>query len=49
VAARLDAPFLVLEKTRRGDRDVIVSAPALGGHADRTPVSSTTSSRPAAR
>jgi ribose-phosphate pyrophosphokinase len=38
VAARLDAPFLVLEKVRRGDRDVIVSAPALGGHADRTPV-----------
>lgn len=38
VARALDAPFLVLEKTRRGDRDVIVSAPDLGGHRARTPV-----------
>ncbi|MEZ4400270.1 MAG: ribose-phosphate pyrophosphokinase [Kofleriaceae bacterium] len=38
VAALLDAPFLVLEKTRKGDRDVIVTAPNLGGHRDRTPV-----------
>jgi ribose-phosphate pyrophosphokinase len=38
VARDLDAPFLVLEKIRRGDREVIVSAPDLGGHRDRTPV-----------
>jgi ribose-phosphate pyrophosphokinase len=37
VAARCGAPFLILEKTRRGDRDVSVSAPdrAWQGH---TPV-----------
>jgi len=37
VAERCDAPFLILEKTRRGDRDVSVSAPdgAWNGH---TPV-----------
>lgn len=38
VAAHLDAPFVVLEKIRRGDRDVVVSPPALGGHAGRQPV-----------
>lgn len=38
VAHTIDVPFLVLEKIRRGDRDVIVSAPDLGGHRDRTPV-----------
>jgi len=37
VAERCDAPFVILEKTRRGDRDVSVSAPdgAWNGH---TPV-----------
>jgi len=38
VAALVDAPFLVLEKTRRGDRDVSVTAPDLARHRDRTPV-----------
>jgi ribose-phosphate pyrophosphokinase len=34
VAERCDAPFVILEKTRRGDRDVSVSAPAFAfdGH-----------------
>jgi ribose-phosphate pyrophosphokinase len=30
VARHCDAPFLILEKTRRGDRDVSVSSPAAG-------------------
>jgi ribose-phosphate pyrophosphokinase len=38
VAARLGAPHVVLEKTRRGDRDVTVSVPAPGQWAGRTPV-----------
>jgi len=38
VAALCDAPSVVLEKTRRGDRDVAVSAPTLDGWRDRTPV-----------
>jgi ribose-phosphate pyrophosphokinase len=38
VADRIDAPYLILEKTRRGDRDVSVSVPDLGRHGDRTPV-----------
>jgi ribose-phosphate pyrophosphokinase len=38
VAAACGAPCLVLEKTRRGDRDVSVTAPALAGHHGRTPV-----------
>lgn len=38
VAAELDAPAIVLEKTRRGDRDVVVSPPALAEHAGRQPV-----------
>lgn len=38
VAARVGAPFVVLEKTRRGDRDVSVTIPDLSPHRDRTPV-----------
>lgn len=38
VAGRVGAPFLVLEKTRRGDRDVSVSAPDLQAHLLRTPI-----------
>jgi ribose-phosphate pyrophosphokinase len=38
VARQVDAPFLVLEKTRLGDRDVRIRVPALTTHADRTPV-----------
>lgn len=38
VAAQADAPYVVLEKTRRGDRDVSVTAPDLVGHGERTPV-----------
>ena len=38
VAERIDAPFVVLEKTRRGDRDVSVSVPQLEPYRDRTPV-----------
>lgn len=38
VARALDAPCVVLEKTRRGDRDVSVSIPALEDHGGRTPV-----------
>lgn len=40
VAAACSAPFLILEKTRRGDRDVSVSSPngELAAHAGRTPV-----------
>ncbi len=38
VAERIGAPYLILEKTRRGDRDVSVTAPDLEGHRDRTPV-----------
>jgi ribose-phosphate pyrophosphokinase len=38
VAAECAAPYVVLEKTRRGDRDVSVSAPDVSGHRDRTPV-----------
>lgn len=37
-AAVADAPFIVLEKVRRGDRDVSVSAPDLVGHDGRQPV-----------
>jgi ribose-phosphate pyrophosphokinase len=37
VAAACDAPFAVLEKTRRGDRDVSVSRPVASWD-DRTPV-----------
>lgn len=38
VARRLGAPSVVLEKTRRGDRDVSVSSPELGPHRHRTPI-----------
>jgi len=38
VAALCDAPYVVLEKTRRGDRDVSVSAPDIERWRDRTPV-----------
>jgi ribose-phosphate pyrophosphokinase len=38
VARLCDAPHIVLEKVRRGDRDVSVSAPQVDGHRDRTPV-----------
>jgi ribose-phosphate pyrophosphokinase len=38
VAAGCDAPYVVLEKIRSGDREVSVSAPALDPYRDRTPV-----------
>jgi ribose-phosphate pyrophosphokinase len=38
VAARAKTPFTVLEKTRRGDRDVEVSVPELDRWRDHTPV-----------
>ncbi len=38
VADACGAPFQVLEKTRRGDRDVSVTAPDVRGHEARTPV-----------
>lgn len=38
VAAAADIPFIVLEKVRRGDRDVTVSAPDLLDHGGRQPV-----------
>jgi len=38
VARGVDAPYLVLEKTRRGDRDVSVTIPEIGAHRARTPV-----------
>jgi ribose-phosphate pyrophosphokinase len=38
VAALCDAPAVVLEKVRTGDREVAVSAPALDAWPDRTPV-----------
>ena len=38
VAERADAPYLVLEKTRRGDRDVDISIPDVERWRNRTPV-----------
>jgi ribose-phosphate pyrophosphokinase len=38
VARKADAPFTVLEKVRRGDRDVSVSIPKLDEYGDYTPV-----------
>lgn len=38
VAGRAGAPFVVLEKTRRGDRDVEVSVPEVERWRDHTPV-----------
>ena len=37
-AARIGAPYTVLEKTRRGDRDVSVTLPSVAHWSDRTPV-----------
>lgn len=38
VAREAGAPYLVLHKTRRGDRDVKVSVPDIERHRERTPV-----------
>lgn len=38
VANAADVPYVVLEKTRKGDKDVQVSVPHLDGKADKTPV-----------
>jgi ribose-phosphate pyrophosphokinase len=38
VARGADAPYVVLEKTRRGDRDVEVTVPNIEAHRRRTPV-----------
>lgn len=38
VARRIDAPYFVMTKVRRGDRDVSVTLPADADHAGRTPV-----------
>jgi ribose-phosphate pyrophosphokinase len=38
VAEQIDAPYVILEKVRRGDRDVSVSVPDVERHRDRTPV-----------
>lgn len=38
VAAKAEAPFIVLRKTRHGDRDVSVSAPDADAYRDRVPV-----------
>lgn len=38
VAKAADAPFVVLEKTRRGDRDVEISIPRIDKWRDHTPV-----------
>lgn len=38
VAERCGAPFMILEKTRRGDRDVSISAPPGGAWNGHTPV-----------
>jgi ribose-phosphate pyrophosphokinase len=38
VATRIGAPYVALQKIRRGDRKVSVSAPELGGHDGRTQV-----------
>src|SRR5204863_1571385 len=38
VARLCDAPYLILEKTRRGDRDVSVTTPEVQRYRDRTPV-----------
>ncbi len=38
VAAAANAPWIVLEKSRRGDRDVEVSVPQIEDYRDRTPV-----------
>jgi ribose-phosphate pyrophosphokinase len=38
VAEETQAPYVLLDKVRRGDRDVQVSVPDLSDHADHTPV-----------
>lgn len=38
VAARIDAPWAVMSKTRKGDYDVTLAAPDLLDHKDRIPV-----------
>ena len=38
VARQADAPFLILEKKRRGDKDVEVSVPEVEKYLERTPV-----------
>jgi ribose-phosphate pyrophosphokinase len=38
VAEKCGAPFVILEKTRRGDRDVSISTPPSGGWNGHTPV-----------
>jgi ribose-phosphate pyrophosphokinase len=38
VAADVGAPYVVLDKVRKGDREVEVSVPDLGRNVDRTPV-----------
>lgn len=38
VAKQADAPFMVLEKVRRGDRNVEVSVPQVAAYKDHTPV-----------
>lgn len=38
VATGASAPYVVLEKTRRGDRDVELSIPHVQRHRDRTPI-----------
>ncbi|MBW7923952.1 MAG: ribose-phosphate pyrophosphokinase [Burkholderiaceae bacterium] len=38
IANRIDAPFVVLQKTRRGDREVEVSVPDIGRWRGHTPV-----------
>ncbi len=38
VADEAGAPYAVLEKTRKGDRDVEIAVPDLASHSDRTPV-----------
>jgi ribose-phosphate pyrophosphokinase len=38
IAESCDAPFVILEKTRRGDRDVSISAPPKDGWNGHTPV-----------
>lgn len=38
IAVRIGAPWVVMEKTRRGDLDVSVELPELADHGDRIPV-----------
>ncbi|MFI4936923.1 MAG: ribose-phosphate diphosphokinase [Candidatus Berkiellales bacterium] len=38
IAQKVDAPYIILEKTRKGDRDVEVMLPATQLHQNRTPV-----------